>query len=58
MVLGAHDLRRREPTRQSFSIERVFENGFDSERLLNDIVILQVRGRRTGCEAQVVTPQV
>ena len=47
-VLGAHDLRRREPTRQMFTIQRVFENGFDPQRLLNDIVILQVQGRLGG----------
>lgn len=42
VVLGAHDLRRREPTRQTFSVQRIFENGFDPSRLLNDIVIIQV----------------
>ncbi|XP_030153674.1 neutrophil elastase-like isoform X2 [Lynx canadensis] len=46
-VLGAHDLRRREPTRQMFTIRRVFENGFDPQRLLNDIVILQLNGSAT-----------
>uniref|UniRef100_A0A8C9M6J1 Elastase, neutrophil expressed n=1 Tax=Panthera tigris altaica TaxID=74533 RepID=A0A8C9M6J1_PANTA len=46
-VLGAHDLRRREPTRQLFTIQRVFENGFDPQRLLNDIVILQLNGSAT-----------
>lgn len=42
VVLGAHDLRRRERTRQTFSVQRIFENGFDPSRLLNDIVIIQV----------------
>ncbi|KAK2495985.1 hypothetical protein MC885_000467 [Smutsia gigantea] len=46
-VLGAHDLGRREPTRQTFSIQRVFENGFDPSRLTNDIVILQLNGSAT-----------
>lgn len=41
-VLGAHDLGQREPTRQTFAIQRVFETGFNPQRLLNDIVILQV----------------
>lgn len=41
-VLGAHDLGQREPTRQTFRIQRVFENGFNPQSLLNDIVILQV----------------
>lgn len=42
VVLGAHNLRRRERTRQIFSVQRVFENGFDPSRLVNDIVIIQV----------------
>lgn len=54
VVLGAHDLRRREPTRQTFSVQRVFENGFDPTRLLNDIVVIQVSrapaGGRGGAE--------
>lgn len=43
-MLGAHNLGQRERTRQSFAIQQVFENGFDAERLLNDIVILKVQG--------------
>ncbi|KAM6168038.1 LOW QUALITY PROTEIN: myeloblastin-like [Erethizon dorsatum] len=46
-VLGAHDLRRRERTRQTFGVERIFENGFDPTLLLNDIVILQLNGSAT-----------
>ncbi|XP_021561222.1 LOW QUALITY PROTEIN: neutrophil elastase-like [Neomonachus schauinslandi] len=46
-VLGAHDLGQREPTRQIFAIQRVFENGFNPQRLLNDIVILQLNGSAT-----------
>lgn len=42
MVLGAHNLRRPERTWQVFSIQEVFENGFNPDRLQNDIVILQV----------------
>jgi hypothetical protein len=42
VVLGAHDLRRQERTRQTFSVQRIFENGFDPSQLLNDIVIIQV----------------
>ncbi|KAL0612082.1 Neutrophil elastase [Plecturocebus cupreus] len=51
VVLGAHNLRQRERTRQTFSVQRVFENGFDPTRLLNDIVLLQVRpdGAEKGC---------
>ncbi|XP_016070316.1 PREDICTED: neutrophil elastase [Miniopterus natalensis] len=47
VVLGAHNLRQREPTRQLFGIQQVFENGFDAQRLLNDIVILQLNGSAT-----------
>ncbi|XP_036097762.1 neutrophil elastase [Molossus molossus] len=47
VVLGAHNLRKREPTRQLFSVQQVFENGFDAQRLLNDIVILQLNGSAT-----------
>lgn len=55
VVLGAHDLRRQEPTRQTFSVQRIFENGFDPTRLLNDIVIIQVGKRvRAGAGASGV----
>nr|XP_012601158.2 neutrophil elastase [Microcebus murinus] len=47
VVLGAHDLRLREPTRQMFGVRRVFENGFDPQNLRNDIVILQLNGSAT-----------
>ncbi|XP_010330763.1 neutrophil elastase [Saimiri boliviensis] len=47
VVLGAHNLQRRERTRQIFSVQRVFENGFDPTRLLNDIVLLQLNGSAT-----------
>ncbi|XP_045687323.1 transmembrane protease serine 9-like [Phyllostomus hastatus] len=47
VVLGAHNLGRPESTRQVFSIQQVFENGFDRQRLLNDIVILQLNGSAT-----------
>uniref|UniRef100_A0A452TG29 Peptidase S1 domain-containing protein n=1 Tax=Ursus maritimus TaxID=29073 RepID=A0A452TG29_URSMA len=43
----AHDLGQREPTRQTFAIQRVFETGFNPQRLLNDIVILQLNGSAT-----------
>ncbi|KAM9243654.1 neutrophil elastase [Dugong dugon] len=47
VVLGAHNLRRRERTRQIFAIQRVFENDFDPISLQNDIVILQLNGTAT-----------
>ncbi|XP_055968959.1 neutrophil elastase [Sorex fumeus] len=42
VVLGAHNLMRREPTRQTFRVQRVFENGYNPNNLQNDIVILQL----------------
>lgn len=57
VVLGAHDLRRREPTRQTFSVQRIFENGFDPSRLLNDIVIIQVGLPVQGPEPHVKGPE-
>ncbi|KAL1782929.1 transmembrane protease serine 9-like [Sigmodon hispidus] len=47
VVLGAHNLRRAEPSRQIFSVQRIFENGFDPTRLVNDIVILKLNGSAT-----------
>ncbi|XP_042638712.1 neutrophil elastase [Orycteropus afer afer] len=47
VVLGAHNLRAREPTRQTFTVRRVFENGFNPVTLQNDIVILQLNGTAT-----------
>ncbi|KAM4889339.1 uncharacterized protein RHO17_019158 [Thomomys bottae] len=44
-VLGTHNLRRPErATRQTFRVQRVFENGFDPVLLLNDIAVLQLNG--------------
>ncbi|XP_033615522.1 neutrophil elastase [Fukomys damarensis] len=47
VVLGAHNLRRSERTRQNFGVQRIFENGFDPTLLINDIVILQLNGSAT-----------
>ncbi|XP_036281063.1 neutrophil elastase [Pipistrellus kuhlii] len=47
VVLGAHNLGRREPTRQLFGVQRIFENGFDAQQLANDIVLLQLNGSAT-----------
>ncbi|XP_058393568.1 neutrophil elastase [Diceros bicornis minor] len=47
VVLGAHNLRRRERTRQTFGVRRIFENGFDPTTLQNDIVVLQLDGLAT-----------
>lgn len=42
VVLGAHNLRQRERTRQTFAVQEVFQNGFDAQNLVNDIALLQV----------------
>ncbi|XP_033710887.1 neutrophil elastase-like [Tursiops truncatus] len=42
VVLGAHNLRRQERTRQTFRVQRVFKNGFNPLRLENDIAVLQL----------------
>ncbi|XP_044514526.1 neutrophil elastase-like [Gracilinanus agilis] len=46
-VLGAHDLRRQEPTQQRLQIREIFENGFNPDSLENDIVILQLERTAT-----------
>lgn len=51
VVLGAHNLRRRERTRQMFRVEGA-ENGFDPLNLQNDVVVLQVRGGRRAGQVQ------
>uniref|UniRef100_A0A8B9WTF2 Elastase, neutrophil expressed n=1 Tax=Bos mutus grunniens TaxID=30521 RepID=A0A8B9WTF2_BOSMU len=47
VVLGAHNLRRQERTRQMFRVRRVFENGFDPLSLQNDVVVLQLNRMAT-----------
>ena len=57
VVLGAHNLRQRERTRQTFRVQRVFENGFDPLSLKNDITVLQVRGRGRGRKGRCKGPR-
>lgn len=47
VVLGAYNLRRRERSRQNFSIKSISENGYDPQENLNDVLLLQV-GRGVG----------
>ncbi|XP_057566026.1 neutrophil elastase [Hippopotamus amphibius kiboko] len=47
VVLGAHNLRRREATRQTFRVQRVFENSFDPLSLQNDVTVLQLNRMAT-----------
>ncbi|XP_014651415.1 PREDICTED: neutrophil elastase [Ceratotherium simum simum] len=42
VVLGAHNLQTEEPTQQKFSIARLFENNYDQEQILNDVLLLQL----------------
>uniref|UniRef100_G3UME1 Azurocidin 1 n=1 Tax=Loxodonta africana TaxID=9785 RepID=G3UME1_LOXAF len=42
VVLGAYDLRRRERSRQTFSIRSISENGYDPQENLNDLLVLQL----------------
>ncbi|XP_036703293.1 azurocidin [Balaenoptera musculus] len=42
VVLGAYKLRRRERSRQTFSIRSISENGYDPQENLNDVLLLQL----------------
>lgn len=44
VVLGAYDLRKRERSRQTFSVISVSENGYDPNEHFNDLLLLQVQG--------------
>lgn len=47
VVLGAHDLLSSEPGQQKFTITQVFQNNYNPEETLNDVLLLQV-GRVLG----------
>ena len=49
VVLGAHGLQTAEPTQQRLSISRLFENSYDPQEKLNDMLLLQVSGRCRRC---------
>lgn len=49
VVLGAHRLQTPEPTQQRLSISRLFENNYDPQEKLNDVLLLQVGGRCRRC---------
>ncbi|XP_048196577.1 myeloblastin-like [Perognathus longimembris pacificus] len=42
VVLGAHDLHNLEPVQQRFTISQVFQNNYDPEDNLNDVMIVQL----------------
>lgn len=44
VVLGAHDLLSSEPEQQKFTITQVFQNNYNPEETLNDVLLLQVGG--------------
>lgn len=47
VVLGAHDLQSQEPEQQKFTIVQVFQNNYNHEENLNDVLLIQV-GRPRG----------
>lgn len=47
VVLGAHDLQSPEPGQQKFTITQVFQNNYNPEENLNDVLLVQV-GRDWG----------
>lgn len=49
VVLGAHRLLTAEPTQQRLGISRLFENNYDPQEKLNDVLLLQVSGRCRRC---------
>ncbi|KAK2086806.1 hypothetical protein P7K49_032713 [Saguinus oedipus] len=57
VVLGAHGLRTPEPTQQEFSVAQVFQNSYDPEDYLNDILLIQL-SRPATLDASVATVQL
>ena len=49
VVLGAHRLQTPEPTQQRLGISRLFENNYNPQEKLNDVLLLQVGGRCLRC---------
>ncbi|KAM5232338.1 LOW QUALITY PROTEIN: azurocidin [Hipposideros larvatus] len=56
MVLGAYDLRRRENSRQRFSIRSISENGYDPQEYLNDLLLLQLDGEANLTSSVTLVP--
>lgn len=42
VVLGAHDLQSQEPEQQKFTITQIFQNNYNPEESLNDVLLIQV----------------
>ncbi|XP_017654604.1 myeloblastin [Nannospalax galili] len=54
VVLGAHDVLSPEPTQQKFIITQVFQNNYNPEENLNDILLVQLdRAASLGAEVAV-----
>ncbi|XP_059950495.1 azurocidin [Mesoplodon densirostris] len=56
VVLGAYNLRRRERSRQTFSIRSISENGYDPQENLNDVLLLQLDRQANLTSAVAVVP--
>uniref|UniRef100_A0A4X1VWD0 Peptidase S1 domain-containing protein n=1 Tax=Sus scrofa TaxID=9823 RepID=A0A4X1VWD0_PIG len=58
VVLGAHNLQTPEPTQQIFRIARLFENNYDPQQKLNDVLLLQLdRPATLNTQVAVAQPQ-
>ncbi|EGV99472.1 Myeloblastin [Cricetulus griseus] len=42
VVLGAHDLQSQEPEQQKFTITQIFQNNYNPEESLNDVLLIQL----------------
>ncbi|CAO2641536.1 Complement factor D [Lemmus lemmus] len=42
VVLGAHDLQNQEPEQQKFTIVQVFQNNYNPEESLNDVLLIRL----------------
>lgn len=45
VVLGAHNVHTQEPGQQHFAVAQVFQNNYDAENKLNDVLLIQVGGQ-------------
>ncbi|XP_011928180.1 PREDICTED: myeloblastin isoform X1 [Cercocebus atys] len=57
VVLGAHNVRTQEPGQQHFSVAQVFQNNYDAENKLNDVLLIQLN-RPANLSASVATVQL
>uniref|UniRef100_A0A2K6TXI8 Proteinase 3 n=1 Tax=Saimiri boliviensis boliviensis TaxID=39432 RepID=A0A2K6TXI8_SAIBB len=57
VVLGAHKLQEPEPTQQEFSVAQVFQDGYNAEKDLNDVLLIQL-SRPATLNAFIATVQL